>query len=72
MVITDTDRLNWLESRYTLHYGIEFLYVVDGIEGVYSRDGNELVMCHGSDLREVIDKLMVVLSATDTLPQDAD
>lgn len=49
------DDVDWLEKQYTLHYGIEFLYVVDGYEGQRYRDGHPVGRAyHSQSLKGVI------------------
>lgn len=53
---SDSSRVDWLEAQFTLHYSLEFLYVVDGIEVVRLHDGSPVTPeLHGKDIREAID-----------------
>ncbi len=39
-MITDTERLDWLEEQFGLHHELEITYVVDGYEIEFTYDGN--------------------------------
>lgn len=55
-LIQDSERLDWLESKHTLHNGVDILYVVDGytIQDTYDSNPNGLIY-HGETLRQAID-----------------
>lgn len=54
----DADRLNWLEQAHTLHWSVEFLYVVEGYNAQRTYDGNPTgPVFHGESLREAIDAI---------------
>jgi hypothetical protein len=55
---TDTEILDWIENFHSLHYSLEFCYVVDGYETEMLRDGNHVATAHGKTLRESIVKVM--------------
>lgn len=52
------DLIEWMESKITLHYTFEFLYVVDGYEVDYIHDsGRSLQRAHGVTLKEAIENV---------------
>lgn len=57
---TDTERLDWLERKHTLHDSVAILYVVDGYEvQVSTNDGDTILHeVHGETLRDAIDRAM--------------
>lgn len=54
----DAARLDWYERQHTLHYSLEFIYVVDGYELSKTRDGNVQWTIHEENLRATIDAAM--------------
>jgi len=63
--MTDTERLDWLESIHTLHMSVEFTYVVDGYEAQMQYDSNPLgPVFHSKTIREVIDKVITTSEYT--------
>ena len=57
---SDAERLDWYESKHTLHKDLELLYVVDGYElSIMDQDGQKVVACYsGKNIRECIDAAM--------------
>lgn len=58
--VTDTERLDWIEKRHTLHDDLEIWYVVDGYR-LYVRTndgGKHLGEFEGLSIRSCIDQAM--------------
>lgn len=57
---TDTERLDWLERKHTLHDSVAVLYVVDGYEVQVSTGDGDVLLCEtrGDSLRDAIDRAM--------------
>ena len=55
--MTDSERLDWLESRCTLNSGIEFEYLHGGYEAICVIDGDASFSTNGATLRKSIDQL---------------
>lgn len=54
----DTERLDWLESKHTLHGAVKFLYVVDGYQAELTYDYDPISPAyHGESLRDTIDAI---------------
>ena len=51
----DARRLDWLEKAHTLHYAVEFLYVIDGYMCRITYDGDVMRSYNGETLRTAID-----------------
>lgn len=55
-IITDSDRIQWLEDMNTLHGAVEILYVVDGYQLMHTYDDSQVMReVHGNTLAQAID-----------------
>jgi hypothetical protein len=58
-IISDSGRIDWLQSQHTLHRHVEFIYVVMGYQCQLMHDGNEVGKpFEGKTLRDAIDLAM--------------
>ena len=48
----------WLDEHHTLHYGVEFLYVIHEYDATLTYDGNPLFSVSGKTIREALIKLI--------------
>lgn len=51
------DLIQWIENHLSLHYNVEFLYVVDGYEASFTVDEVPRHTAHGKTLKEALHKL---------------
>jgi SHS2 domain-containing protein len=61
IVKSDKEILDWLESQYDLHRELEIMYVVDGYQVEFRRDGNKTngKRFHGETLRGALCRAMI-------------